>query len=127
MQNFPSVLDEQGVSRLVLRTAVRPVSSSTKTHLLADGTAWSWQQIRDYVISEIEMRQGAQAYESQKLIGIFKGFVSRWGDQASTITRYAFEVCDGVWVGRPVTVTSWCKKADPFFAEPIAERLSLLS
>lgn len=127
MQNFPSVLDERGVTRLVLHTAVRSVAASTKTHLLADGERWTWQQLRDYTVAEIESRQGVQAYESPKLIGIFKGFSGRWGDQASAITRYAFEVCDGIWVGRPVTVTNWCKGADPFFATPIAERLAALA
>lgn len=125
MRNFPSVLDEAGVPRLVVTTAVR-TGAGSKQHLLRGDEQWGWQETRDYVMEQIQLRQGPQAWEGHKLIGIFKGFASRWGAETPAICRYVFEVCDGIWMGRPVTVTSWCKGADHFFAEAITERIRLL-
>jgi len=108
---------------MTVTQAVRP--SSSRTHLL-DG-AWDWRRVRDYVVSEIESRQGPQRFDHNKLIGIFKGFVGRWGaERAEAICRYAFESADGLWQGKPVSVTSWCANADPYFATPIAQRLDLI-
>mgnify|MGYP000933641983 CR=1 FL=1 len=124
MRNFPSVLDQAGVPRMVVTASVR--GSVSKEHLLRSEEHWGWREVRDYVMDQIQTRQGAQTTDPNKLIGIFKGFVSRWGDQAPAICRYVFETCDGIWMGRPVTVTSWCKKADPFFSEAITDRLARL-
>lgn len=123
MRNFPSMLDAEQGQRLVLTTSVRSESAS-KQHLLRRDEQWSWQEVRDYVLEQIQLRQGAQPLDGHKLIGIFKGFVGRWGDQAAPICRYVFETCDGIWMGRPVTVTSWCRNADPYFAQAISERLA---
>lgn len=123
MQNFLTELDELGVARLTVHQSVRP--SQSRTHLV--GGSWDWRKVRDYVVCEIERRQGPQSYDHNKLIGIFKGFVARWGEEdAKSISEYVFEMADGVWQGRPVAVTSWCSGADPYFATPIAQRLVLL-
>ena len=84
---------------------------------------WGWEEVRDYVVTEIEKRFGTFPRHSNKEYGIFSGFVSRWGDQAAAIARHAFEVQDGRWKGSPISVTRFCRNSDPYFASVIAERL----
>jgi hypothetical protein len=124
MQNFMTELDLMGVSTLRVTSTVRP-SATSRTHLISG--EWDWRQVRDYVLTEMEERFGPQTTDSHKLIGIFKGFSARWGEQAGPISRYVFESCGGMWQGKRVTVTSWCKGADPYFATPIAERLARMA
>lgn len=86
--------------------------------------AWDWSDLRDYVVVEIEKRFGAFPRDFKKEAGIFKAFLARHGEAASAIARYAFDVEDGMWAGAPISVTRFCKGSDPFFAEPIAARLT---
>jgi hypothetical protein len=103
------------------RVTVAPSVGST--HLIASAESWGWEQLRDYVVSKIEDRFGSFPRETQKEYGIFTAFVARWGAQASAIARYAFETCDGVWRGAPISVNRFCKRSDPYFAIPIAEMM----
>jgi len=126
MRNFPCVVDESTSSTsstLVTTVSVRSVPSASRLHLLTEAERWEWQHLRDFVVAEIQARRGAQTYDPTKLVGIFKSFAKRWGSDAGPISRYIFDVCDGFWLGKAVTVNSWCKATDPYFAKPIAERL----
>ena len=126
MQNFDTVLDVQGVSRMVIQESVvvKPraagPSSPSRTHLLTED--WSWRELRDYVVAEVEKRQGSVDIDPVKLAAIFKGFVHRQPN-AQAIARYAFETLDGYWQNRPVDVYRFCKANDPFFARPISEQI----
>ncbi len=130
MQNFDTELDLAGVTRLVeVRETTRTtptIPHASRTHLMADGE-WTWMQLRDYVTTEIERRFGTRSkMQHYHAMGTFKGFIKRWGpEHAERISRYVFESCDGIWIGKPVTAAQWCANSDPFFAKPIAERLSL--
>lgn len=94
-----------------------------KTYISSE--SWEWRELRDYVIAQMQMKSSCVGYspDSLKESGIFKGFINRWGDQAEAIARYVFEDHDGTWLGEPVTPTRFTKGNDPYFAEPIAERL----
>jgi hypothetical protein len=130
--NFDTDLDRAGTVRqvktvspsglvdTVTATVHRP--DEARTFLLGDEKSWGWREVRDYVATEIEKRQGTFE-RGPKEYGIFTAFCGRWGDRAGTIARYAFEVCDGMWRDQPITITRFCKGNDPFFAEVIAERL----
>ena len=84
---------------------------------------WGWQDLRDYVIREIEKRHGPQVRDPRKEQAIFKGFMTRWPDQAVAIARSAFNVHDGMWKSAPISVNRFCKASDPFFAEILAARI----
>lgn len=100
----------------------RVVASASRTHLTATGE-WTWEQLRDYTVSQIEQKWGARPRDPMKEAGIFKGFISRWGSQAETIARIAFEVHGGIWNGAPVSVQRFCKGSDPYFAAVIAKNI----
>lgn len=97
--------------------------SESQTHLFAQTHAWEWEQIRDYVVAEIEARTGPFLRDPAKEFGIFSSFKKRWGWRAGAIARYAFEVNNGVWNNQPVAVTRFTKGSDPYFATPISRRL----
>lgn len=130
MLNFETELDREGVTRMVVvkdHVAVRPEG---RTHLASDIDSWTWRELRDYVNEALVERFGLIEHTdpqwSVKEMGIFKGFIRRWGpERAARIAHYAIEVCDARWQGRPIKALSFCKGSDPFFATPIAERLHL--
>jgi hypothetical protein len=80
---------------------------------------WSWQDLRDYVVSSIEAVHGPFPRNAIKESGIFKGFLNRWGDQSQVIAKRAFEVYGGMWAGAPISVYRFAKSSDEFFAKPI--------
>lgn len=128
MRNFDTSLDRQRVSRIVHPTTVaRSKPTAHKSHLVTHNMQrWTWRQVRDYIIEQIEARQGAQHQEVAKDAGIIKAFCNRWGDLAPHIAQYAYETADGVWDHRPITVLSFCKAGDARFASVIADRLHAL-
>lgn len=84
--------------------------------------AWTWEDLRDYVIFEIESRRGQQPRDLIKEKAIFRSFFNRQ-PRAVEIARHAFGFCDGLWRGQPITTSRFCKGSDPYFAEPILEAL----
>lgn len=128
LRNFDTELDTMGVARIVTtapvvvteHVTVRP--SERRAYVAKD--EWGWDDLRDYVVAEIEARFGPFPRTSAKEYGIFTAFLNRWGaERAQAIARHAFEVCDGRWAGAPISINRFCKGSDPFFAEPISQRL----
>lgn len=102
----------------------KPVKPNTsKTWVGTPPEQWGWEQLRDYVVTQIEGRFGCFPRDALKESGIFKGFVKRWGEKAGPIAIHAFEVRQGAWAGAPIGVTRFTKGNDPFFAVPILESL----
>ena len=134
MRNFDTELDEQGVTRLVTTTTSEVVIEETvkvtsqpsmvsKAYLAKD--EWDWNDLRDYVVGQIEERFGAFPRDSRKESGIFKSFLGRYGaDRAQAIARFAFEIGDGRWKGAPISVNRFCKGSDPYFGDVILARLA---
>lgn len=111
---------------IIERTTSRPLSSTQTAHLLRPADQWDWRDLRDYVIAEITVRHGAPHRDPVREAATFKGFLTRWGTQAVDIAQAAFLIYDGRWgkAGEPITVSRFCKNADPTFAQVIADRLS---
>jgi hypothetical protein len=127
MRNFDTELDTQGVTRLSttvprVKETITARPSDARSHLTTED--WEWQQLRDYVVGQIEERFGQFPRDAKKEYGIFNSFVTRWGGQASDIAKYAFEVCDGFWRDAPIAMTRFCKNCDPYFADVIAGKLA---
>ena len=130
MKNFDTILDVQGVTRLVSTTevvieeTVKVIHKPSEVRSYVGKDDWSWDDLRNYVVVQIEERLGVFPRDSRKEAGIFKSFLSRWPEgQAQAIARYAFEVCDGRWAGAPISVNRFCKGSDPYFAAKIVDRL----
>lgn len=128
MRNFDTELDRQGVTRMVttevvVEETVKVIPKASTSRAYLGKTDWAWDDLRDYVVAEIEARFGAFPRDSRKESGIFKSFLARWPEQAQAIAKYAFEVSDGRWAGAPISVNRFCKGSDPYFAQVISERL----
>jgi hypothetical protein len=98
--------------------------STSSSFLLRSDEAWDWQDLRDYVVREIEARFGVFPRNPLREAATFKSFMTRWGVQAPAIARYAFETLDGRWAGAPISVNRFCKNSDPYFAAVIAETIT---
>lgn len=51
--------------------------------------------------------------------GVLDAFWDRFGPRAMVIARYAFDVCNGVWMGAPIGIMRFTASSDPFFAIPV--------
>jgi len=131
VKNIQTELDVQGVSRLVVGvtetvTVVpsRPPTSKSMAYVGKPDSEWSWRDLRDYVVHEVERRFGSCRRKDPKVeFGIFDSFMKRWGTKAPAIARHVFEIKGGMWKGEAVHIENFCKNADPYFAQPIAQRL----
>lgn len=115
---IPSVLSERARP---ITHQFRPLGRS---HVLTTG-GWGWEQLRDFVNHEIFERFGPQpSIDPAREASIFKGFISRHGDQARAIAEMAFKIEDGMWNGTPITVYRFCTNSDRYFADVILARLA---
>jgi hypothetical protein len=111
----------QIVPTIVERVHVTPVSGAS--YLLKDDSQWTWEDLRDYVMGQMEQYHGPQIRNALKEASIFKGFMSRHGEKAVAIARFAFENQRGMWQRAPISVNRFCKASDAYFSDLIAERL----
>lgn len=131
MAFFLDILDDNGsIDSLEVEKEAQEVKAmvppnESVTHLLIKPEAWGWEQLRDYVITQSEKQHGRQPRNPLKEKAIFQSFANRWGDKASAIAQFAFEVQKGVWHRAPITVNRFAKNSDPFFAEVIVEQLGI--
>lgn len=102
---------------------VKPTLIASVSDAFKSTETWGWEELRDYVIRNIEARHGAFPRNFKTEGGIFKSFVNRHGSNAGLIAKFAFEQQGGMWRNAPITVNRFCKASDPYFAEPIIERL----
>lgn len=132
LRNFDTVLDEQGVTRLQRVADVVNVVEEVRVYrppvehrddLAVPEGQWDWRALRDYVAHQIEMRHGPFPRNEVKEAGIFKAFMSRWGDKAAAIARSAFDDHNGRWAGAPISLNRFCRASDPYFASVLADRL----
>jgi hypothetical protein len=103
------------------RVHVQPVASAA--YLMKQDETWGPKDLQDYVMNQIEMFHGPQLRNALKEKAIFTSFLDRHGDKAVAIARFAFEVERGLWHRAPVSPNHFCKGADWWFSDKIAERL----
>lgn len=97
--------------------------SESKSFVARDCDQWSWSDLRDYVVTQIEQRHGTFPRDFKKEAAIFKSFLARHGDKAGAIAKFAFEVEGGYWAGAPISINRFCKNSDVFYADVITARL----
>ena len=109
-----------------ITTNVVPIVAShvsTRSDLLTD--SWTWEGLRDYLVSKITDVTGQRPTMGDlQMSGICKGFIRRWGDQAPVIAKAAFELHKGYWRGAPIQITRFTESNDIYFANVIAQRLA---
>lgn len=106
-------------------TTTVAVVSERRDYLLSDSRRWSWSQLRDYVVAEIESRHGPiPNRDTMKESSIFKRFLAAHGEMAGPIAEYAFEVCNGRWRNAPISTYRFCANSDDYFASIIKRRIS---
>lgn len=132
MRNFQTALDRAfsdspaiaDVPVVVTDTvAVRRPETRT-TDVGKSSATWDWQDLRNYVVRQIEAKRGPFPRNPIKEKSIFSSFSTRWGALAGPIAEAAFEAFDGMWKGAPIAIERFCKGSDEFFAEEIARRLA---
>jgi hypothetical protein len=133
--NFDPALDPRLRNSVTVRTAPVPVEpvvtaaplSSRRGYTMRPDAEWTWEDVRDFVVAEIERCHGRQPRDPVREASTFRGFVSRWGPaRAAAIARFAFaEPQRGYWHGAPIATTRFTKGSDEYFARPIAEALDL--
>jgi hypothetical protein len=127
-----SVVEEAPV--ITQTVTARRIDESVGYLTKKDDADWEWDDLRDYVIHEIESRHGAQVRDSRKESGIFKSFLGRYGVADTDgkidatipvkIAKTAFgPVYNGMWRSAPIAVTRFTKGSDPYFADIILSRL----
>lgn len=109
----------------VVRESVSVQVHQRKDFIATDSSSWTWSQLRDYVITAIEAKEGGPVprIEEYKERSIFQGFLARHKELAGPIAQHAFEVCDGMWKGSPIGVRRFCSGSDEYFADVIKARL----
>ena len=90
--------------------------------LFLDPEEWEWQELRDYVVDQIQKNGGSVDTTAVKERAVFKSFMGRYPN-AIQIALSAFETFGGVWKGSPVKIESFCKGSDPYFGDEIARVL----
>lgn len=108
---------------IVETITVQTLPLESKAFLARPADQWSWSDLRDYVVTEIERRFGTFPRDAKKEYGIFTRFHKAYGERSGMIAKHAFEVCDGWWSNAPISINRFCKGSDPYFAEPILARL----
>lgn len=104
------------------RVTVTAVAGAS--YLLKADAQWTWEDLRDYVMGQIEQYHGPQVRNTVKEASIFKSFLTRHGDQAVAIARFAFEVQRGMWQRAPISANRFCKGSDEYFSDVIKARLA---
>lgn len=118
----PPIVQQAPVAIVQTVTATQ-VGTAESAYLLKPVDAWTWQDLRDYVITEAEKRSGAQLRNPAKEAGIFKGFIARYGIQdAVMVAVAAFEIYEGVWRSAPIGVSRFTTGNDPYFSDVILQR-----
>lgn len=123
-QPQPQHTVEQVAPQVVETVSVTLRPTQMRSDLLTPEEQWTWSELRDYVVAQIEDLHGPFPRDARKEASIFQRFCKEYGSAAPAIARYAFEVKDGRWKGAPISVSRFCKASDPWFAQPILEYLT---
>lgn len=137
MKHFDTELDKQSSYRRVVEKEivqeVKPepqikqsfvAPSNSQTHAFSHPEQWNWEQLRDYVVSQIEQRFGAFPRDPVVEASIFRSFYGRWKEKSGLIAVAAFEAHGGYWRSAPITVSRFTKGSDDYFASIIASNIS---
>jgi hypothetical protein len=115
-QQAPAVVTQQ--------VAVSTTTSAEASYLLKQADQWTWEDLRNYIVTEYQKRFGAMIRNPAKEAGILKAFIGRHGIADAVLTaKAAFEIYEGTWRSAPIGIERFTKNNDPYFAEVILARV----
>lgn len=129
MIDFASIAREAAAAKSatvtapVVKETVRATPVAGAAYLLKADDAWTAEDLRDYVMGQVEAFHGPQVRNALKELAIFKSFLARWEGKAPAIARFAFEVHRGMWQRAPISANRFCRASDAYFAQIIADKL----
>lgn len=117
-----AIVQAEPVTRITGSLTVTPVSERVARLAAADPGTWSGEDLLFYIKEESGRLTGPQlpCFNEQSIV---RDFLERFGMQAVTIARLAFEIHGGMWMGAPVTVRRFSASNDEFFARPLIAAL----
>lgn len=121
----PTPAPQTVATEVVITQQVAVTPEVSRSDMLVGTEQWTWAEFRDYVVAQITERFGAFPRDARTEHAIFKRFFGEYGTDAIAVAKFAFgPVCDGWWRGAPISVNRFCKASDPYFVQPILERLA---
>lgn len=110
----------------VAKSAITTAPITAAAYMAKPPTAWNWRDVRDYVVAQI-LRYNPELLprrDEAKEYGIFSSFATRWGRDAGSIARFAFEdqSSPGMWMNAPIGLGRFAKASDPLFAQVIVDK-----
>jgi hypothetical protein len=112
-----------GVSQSVIITERVEVSPSRISYKLKPDNEWGWEDLRDYVVDQVEEHFGLFPRDLPKEVSIMKSFKERFEGDAVRIVRAAYEVHKGYWGGAPIRLSRFARASDEWFARVILAQL----
>lgn len=112
-----------GVSQSVVITERVEVTPSHVSYKLKPDNEWGWEELRDYVVDQVEQNFGLFPRDLPKEVSIMKSFTERFGHDAPRIARAAYEVYKGYWGGAPIRISRFTRASDEWFARVILKDL----
>lgn len=123
-QALPRVQVQTEVQQVREKVTIRPIApTNSATHVARTDDEWTWRELRDYVVNQVERFSGPFPRSDVKEASIFKAFMERHGSDSAPIARYAFDAMNGQWKGAPISINRFCKGSDAYFADMIKEHL----
>jgi hypothetical protein len=114
------VMTRQSVG-ITERVEISPVR--TASFMLKPDQEWGWEELRDYVVDQVEQHFGLFPRDLPKEVSIMKSFTERFGRDAPRIARAAYEVHKGYWGGAPIRLNRFTRASDEWFARVILAQL----
>jgi hypothetical protein len=112
-----------GVSQSVTITERVEISPSRVSYSLKPDNEWGWEELRAYVVDQVESLFGPFPRDLPKEVSIMKSFTERFGKDAPRIARAAYEVHKGYWGGAPIRLSRFTRASDEWFARVILASL----
>lgn len=123
-QSAPAPVVQQPPVVVTSTVKTAPVTETAKGYLMKEPGAWTWEDLRDYVITSATERFGAQLRSPVKEKAVFSSFLNRYGaERAVLVAMAAFQVYEGMWASAPIGVNRFCKNSDPYFSDVILAQL----
>lgn len=121
----PAAVPEQGAVRQhTVEEKVTVQQVPARTDMLKAEENWTWQELRDYVCSQIIALHGPFPRNAKKEYGIFNRFLNEHGTNGILVAKAAFEIYNGWWRGAPISINRFARGSDPYFVEPILGALA---
>lgn len=111
--------------RRVVETVTVQPRETRSTFTGKDPATWTAEDLRSYVVTQIEQLHGPWPRRAPQEVSIFTSYLNRYGADAGRIAVHVFHTLKGFWRGAPVNHPNrFAKGSDEYFGDVIRERLA---